>query len=949
MPDDDVTKTDNVRIDVAGERERQREGRMDVLAHDADEIRRSQQAGEKWYRTRKDMTDQQRTFIEQLKEGTKEILAEVAAMGSLTGTLKEVQGHTQQYIRSLGQLTSVSTIYKNTLEDMRKGQVAFTGSIQATTDSIGTASQKSQDYINGVRESYGNARKLAGEFKMETAAIEQATDQLNQKFASQIQAMGSVEGGLKGMQRDAVIFSRYMGTEMSDVIEMWGERLEQTNKTMKEVQNETALLAGESDAYGKALQKLGKRMLRTGHIGKKQFLSMIREVGKEMKTGTFNAVAYSKALRGLLIQAKKTHRTQQEQARSAQALKEITTGFGEGESPFAIFGFRAASSILDRIDDLSWVKDEQTRARLAQVREETAGEGQYTTLETIRNALQGTPELMKESFRAMRETGMDQATMAAIIANQTGANMWQARPVAAAIRGGDFETAMEEVQKIETEQQDQRAEKLRTSVDELVKQGAKPIEMQYKIADTLEKIKGVVEGWIRANPIKAIVIRMAASAAAQVAQTLVIRHAISMNTAQIVTAIRTSGGPGGGGGLPLPGGPRGKAGKMGRFGRFMRGGGMLGGLAQMGGSVALGMAMPHLLGLGDASPGTKGTVGMLGGMGSMFLPPGAQLALAGGLAAGHYGFEKGLGAALYSKEDERVLGGDKTLSAQFSKWAMSDKEQAETTRIRGGEYKRRLDRIKEIDGEIEAMKKNRVLSKKERKFRIKRMREEKKNLKGSIKRRVSRERAEVKEKKWKEIASRPGKIRESFDPAFMTSALRHGASAQDIFGNVMQRGRFTYRDLGSAGFYDKMMGRAGETMSGERLQEFSKILKRRIMVQTMAVGQRNVFEGMDTRALGMGKLGSMWKKMFPGRAIPGGEVSQPPAAVAAAGGAPQGIEVAVVGAGGEGETTYINARGERQTETQAVVTIKSTQNADTRNSQNEARKASKLQGGTFVA
>lgn len=429
-------------------------------------------------------------------------------MAKLQNRLENLEGGYKSVGQSVGGFTtqlmragSIASVYQRKLEAMRKGQEAFAGSMIATTGNTARAMEKSQQYVNAIEKSYASAHKMAGEFRVESETMRKAVDDLNARFATQIAASGNMEGAMEGMRREAFILGRYLGVEMTEVMDTWAERMSQTNMTLEEARADMIAVTHVADQYAKEIEKLGKSYQKTAIVGKSEFLEMVRDVGRELQTGTYNASAYARALKGVLVQGEKAKMTKKELKGTAEAMKNVMKEtFTEGGRG-SVFGTRLALNIVRNWDEMLGKMPDALRERVQAVKDNMPDASEIEQAMAIMNVMQGSGYGSAFAVKAMRET-MGATAMRAYIKDVGGTTMLQANALTQAVESGQMEKDfMKKAAEEDKKGKGDQIEVWKKGIDDIVKSVHTPKDLDYKLIATAEEIKETLNEYVREFPI----------------------------------------------------------------------------------------------------------------------------------------------------------------------------------------------------------------------------------------------------------------------------------------------------------------------------------------------------------------------------------------------------------------------------------------------------------------
>jgi len=500
MPSDDITKTSN----VAQKNAKAAKTLADASKKMGESLNANVKAAQQFDRLSQNIKESQEGILAAMKAQGKAIAGATKNFFDFSNQINAAGGAVSGYIDKLQRMSLITSVYERKLDAMRKGQLAYSGAIQATTDAMGKASKVSQEYVNAIHDSFAGAHKIAGEFALEYEEVRRVTENLSKAFSSQLIAMGDVRSNLQNMTREAVIMSRYLGTDATTVIEMWSQRMAQSNKTLNQSRQELMLVAREADLYAQSIKKLGDDMLKTAHIGKQELIKMVQDVGKQLRTGIFDAAAYSKALRNVLVAGERvTKFTKEEQITQASALANIMRDIQSMRGGMQAFGRMATRDILERAQregGVGFIRDKAVRERAEAVIKRTGGRpDDYVALTEMMGALRGSALLMRASLNKMRL--LDRRALTTILGEQyTEGNLFLASNIAERVSTGaiqkDLSSYMEKSEKAKEEQ----AELWKKSVDDLIKAGATPTDIDYKMLKLVEEIKNKLAELVKSNP-----------------------------------------------------------------------------------------------------------------------------------------------------------------------------------------------------------------------------------------------------------------------------------------------------------------------------------------------------------------------------------------------------------------------------------------------------------------
>lgn len=871
-------------IDSVSEQSTEVKNQAQAWAENTQAINTNASARQKWGRTAKE----QDSWLSKIG----------AKLENLPGSYHSVTKGVGEFGNKLLEAGSVSSVYSRKLEAMRKGQEAFSRTMIATTGNTSRAMAKSQQYVNAIEKSYASAHKMAGEFRVESETMRKAIDDLNARFATQIAASGNMEGAMEGMRREAFVLGRYLGMEMTEVMDTWNERMSQTNMTLEEARADMVAVAHVADQYAKEVQKLGDRFMKTAHIGKREFVEMVRDVGRELQIGTYNASAYARALKGVVTQGEKMKLTKKEVKGTADAMKEVVKEIFTEGGKGSYFGTKLALNIVNNWDEALSQMPDALRERVKAVKENMPNASELEQAMAIMNVMQGSGYGTSYAIKAMRET-MDATTMRAYIKDVGGTTMLQANALTKAVESGQLEKDfMKKAAAEDAGGKKDQIEVWKKGIDDIVKSAHTPQDLDYKMIATVEEIKETLQKYVREFPL--------IMAGAQLGGSLVGKLGGKM---------------------------------LGFIGKRLG----IGALAKLGGGAATTAA-------GGAATTAAGGGGLTSAMGSAVgmakvasvAVPAAAAALAGtaGVAVGHYVVDEWIGPKLVkqfaSKETLRALGKDKTLSGwlggsetgrgvmgTLSGGLLTDdaterqlKEMREmTTRVRHGEYKKRKEMIETIDGRIREMENYDYKLNRAQEAELKALKDKKKAIEGSIKTELERE------KKLRKIKHREYDVgrRRRIQTRLAEFAPKTGESMENMAERFLSEG-FIGADLGS-GDFAKEVQEALATLPKSMTKGIKDINKFSQVVQQKAMRRFLATQGKKVKGMSPAEVKEFYEQITQQKVAGVEAMSKEEQEAMRAGAAIPSLQLSVSGGGYEGEVGFkaglgkvskmhVNARGQ---------------------------------------
>lgn len=455
-------------------------------------------ATEKWARLQE---NQHKTFSAFLKEEIDGMQKAAAAAGGYRRYISEATTAMTGMIQKMQTATSLSTVYDNALKQLSTGTAHYTASLQANTSAIGDATQQSTAFVTGLRDAQAQSHELAAQYNMDAGAIAEAGQHATQMFATQLAAIGDVGEGIKSLQKESVVFSRFFGTDMKDVMQAWQERMEHSNMTLTEAKDETAMLAKVADQYAISLGKLGDKMLQTAQLGKREFLEMARQINQEFRLGVPNVVAYTAAMAKMSLEAAKKSATKMEQANTREGLLKLMNDMTSTEGTWGVMAHKAAQTAWQQFQTAPGSMTTQARTRLEARREDIATAGAQGNLigqnKLIMEALKGTADAAKLSLQKMRESTGGNVQAMAMMLNQGGVSMTSAMDIAKGVATGSIEEVFEK----NKEALMGEAQAQKTETEKLVDAGAKTNSTLHSIAKDINAIHHWLIGMTIGSPI----------------------------------------------------------------------------------------------------------------------------------------------------------------------------------------------------------------------------------------------------------------------------------------------------------------------------------------------------------------------------------------------------------------------------------------------------------------
>ena len=596
MPDDTNLKgMSSPQADLEGEGKALQQVTRETAAHTRamqQNSRAVQDNSQAWGRLRKE----QETYLDRLKN-----------IGRVTSDITNGFGGMQQAIggftSKLKQSTTVTSMYERKLDAMRKGQAAYAGTMVATTGNISKALDESQKYVSAVHDSYREANKMSGKYRVETKALQQAMGDLSDRFATQIAVSGDMKGAITGMTEEALLMGKYLGTTMQDVMDSWQERLQQSTLTLDEAKNEMVRVTYQADKYAQAIGDLGDQYLKTGNIGKKEFVQMVRDVGKQFSHGTVQIDGYAAALEKVLVKSKKMKMSAQEQRGVAKGLANISKEMFTEGGKLSFMGYKASAEVRRRMERDDSFAEKQTpamKARLLEVRKRTKGESDIAKDRMYMSILAGSNRGTGMGMGITKDLVKDKSLSREMMADAGGVGLYQADSLRELIQTGEAaNTYNKAADKDDKKSKEDQTEIWKKSLEDVAKAAMAPKNVEYKIVAGIHEVKKTIEYWAKASIAASVgtqVLGAAGKGAWQLGGHLLARRAAQQAGGQVAARGGTSllggllGGGGAASGTAITSGTAASA--SGTIGSTAAAGGVgtaLGSIAAVGGSFLVGV------------------------------------------------------------------------------------------------------------------------------------------------------------------------------------------------------------------------------------------------------------------------------------------------------------------------------------------------------------------------
>ena len=435
-----------------------------------------------------------------LKDQIKAITHAAAEVGSLQSQFKDVGSSVTGFMNKLKDTISVSNIYNRMLTEMREGQKSFSSSVHATTDAMGQASAQSQRFVDTIHDAYADARDIAAEYGVQIEGVRKINDGLMESFGSQMAVQGNMSAAMRRTTKDVFHFSRFMGVDAAKSIELMQTQMKNSLRTFSESRKAMMAVAMEADKLSQGMKTLGKRFMQTGHLGRKEFVGILSEIGGQFETGMFQIESYAGAVRAAVVGATQSAGglvTGQEQAVIAKGIGGFLASLQQFDSSW---GIRLGQMVEGMEGRLETIQDETLRSRIKQTLKMTKDDPDIqrwgSLLSAVRGSGEGTamivdlmkseasPELLRELIRKYTKGDPRLARMAEqLITNNT-------------IQDALRKDTLNQGKKNSKDQVGVFSEK----IEQLMKKGTDPQKAMYKVAKEAHKIQQKILGFMEKNP-----------------------------------------------------------------------------------------------------------------------------------------------------------------------------------------------------------------------------------------------------------------------------------------------------------------------------------------------------------------------------------------------------------------------------------------------------------------
>lgn len=354
---------------------------------------------------------------------------------SLNGMMRSAGNEVGTYTKKLAGLASVQSHYKVQLDLIRDAQDANTRSMLNHTGAIEKASANMQRYHDNIKKSHFHSAKMVSKYNVSIEESKKVHSELRAKFITQMGAYKDLDKTSQHLAESTIVLSKSFGVDASTAIGFMHDRMMVTNKTLKEVEKETFLVAKAVDRYTKSLNENGKEALRTAKFTKQQLVKAIQDANKEFRVGHFDAAAYSAMLGPLATKFQKEMRaTNTETQLFTQGVAKMMSTLQDADLG-NLFSIQAAGDLLRDMEGNMDKLDKETQIRLKNRLEMMRSQG-MSEVQQLRGAIEATrgSAFMQEAVmrkmmqvgspevraRLMEEAGLKGATATSFMAKEFG-------------------------------------------------------------------------------------------------------------------------------------------------------------------------------------------------------------------------------------------------------------------------------------------------------------------------------------------------------------------------------------------------------------------------------------------------------------------------------------------------------------------------------------------------
>jgi len=372
----------------------------------------------------KDAAKANETLVEVLQKQAIALREAYREYTSLSGIVRSAGTEVGRYGKKLMELASIKGHYLRQLEYIREAQDLNSKSMTNYSSAVGKASSNMQRQLDNITASNLRAAKVAGEFNASLKEIEETQKDVRNRFATQMAAYKDLNATSEHLVKSTLILSRTMGISASQAAQDMEERMQVTNKTLKEVEKESFLVAKAVDKYTEALSKNGEEALRTAKFTKQQLWKAIHDANKEFQSGQLDMAAYAEALAPLAAKMEAMGRTPAEIMKATKDFAKAMSGMQAADLS-NLFGIQGADALINKLESSRQDMDDGTRKRFDQTLElvkSTPDISNVRRMEMIIEAVRGSRVYTREVVKSAAEVG-NQEVLARILQQSSGNSM----------------------------------------------------------------------------------------------------------------------------------------------------------------------------------------------------------------------------------------------------------------------------------------------------------------------------------------------------------------------------------------------------------------------------------------------------------------------------------------------------------------------------------------------
>jgi hypothetical protein len=363
-------------------------------------------------RRNKEAAQSTETLTGALKEQYTAMRQQYEQYTSLNGMVKQAGTAVSGYASKLGNLLSIQGHYQRRLDMIRQAQDMNTKSMLNTTASTEKASKNMQRYLNDIKQSHFHAAEMVGKYNISMEESSKIQKDIRAKFGTQMGAYKDLTKTTRHLAESTIILSKSFGVDASEATDYMQERLQVTNKTLKEVERESFLVAKAVDKYTQSLQKNGQEALRTAKFTKQQLVAAIRDANKQFSVGQFDAAAYASMLGPLAAKFQSQMKaTNAETQLFVQGVARMMGNLQDADLG-NLFGIQGAQDLIHDLDANMDKLDAKTRdrvlARKKYIAEKRAGGENISEVQELRmmiEASRGSAYMMEAVMKKMQAVG----------------------------------------------------------------------------------------------------------------------------------------------------------------------------------------------------------------------------------------------------------------------------------------------------------------------------------------------------------------------------------------------------------------------------------------------------------------------------------------------------------------------------------------------------------------